>query len=224
MRPSYLVAISLLSASSAAHGQASRPAYDNGRLSLAVYLGSFSGGPSRDLAASMKAAGYTDPFGGCSFLICVPESPSPSAYSHANPLLLSIRYRVLSQSGLELLFGQSASGMVSGNRRGEHLNIEYGGTVVAPVATVGGRRLYGGLGPALLRGHWTYQNSADGSESRESTITLGWIGTGTVVLPIGRVFQAHGTGQYRGFGDARVRHGPAGGSHWYVAGGVGISL
>lgn len=207
----------------AAHGQSSVSASGRGRWTVALYLGSTSGGPSADLEAAMVSGGYTDPFGGCDIFGCFPESPSPSAYSHANPLLLSLRYRVRGLYGVELLVGQSAAGTVSGRRQSEFLDIEYGGALVAPVASIGTRRLQLGLGPALLWGHWNYR-TMNGSTSRESSTSLGWIGEATVAWPLGPMFQIQGTGQYRGFGDARVRGASASGAHWYVAAGVGMTI
>ena len=223
MRVAVLLLAWTLIARSAVHAQ-SLIAPGRGQWTIAVYLGSSSGGPSRDLEAAMVSGGYTDPFGGCDIFICVPESPSPSAYSHANPLLLSIRYRMRGPYGAELLVGQSASGTVSGRRESEILNVEYGGTLIAPVASVGSRKFQLGIGPALLRGSWTYHNTSDGSRSRESSSTLGWLGMSTLALPIGPVFQVQATAQYRGFGDARVRGARINGAHWYVAAGVGIAM
>ena len=206
------------------------------RVTVAVYLGGSSGGPARDVEAAMVAGGYTVPFGGCDFLLCVPETPSPSSYSHANPLALSVSYRLHARYAVELLIGQGASGTVSGRREDEQLLIEYGGTFVAPLVSLQLGRAHVGLGPALLRGAWTYSNSSDGREARERTNALGWIGSAAVEIPIRSRLALRATGQYRGFGTTTVRGRRCGGvgtalpsarvrgTHSYFAGGVAVRL
>jgi hypothetical protein len=223
MRLFVLIPLWFVLAARAVYAQSSVAASGRGRWTVAVYLGSSSGGPSSDLEATMVSGGYTDPFGGCDIFGCIPESPSPSSYSHANPLLLSLRYRVDGPYGAELLIGQSAAGTVSGRRQSEFLDIEYGGTLVAPVASIGARRVQVGLGPAFLRAHYHYR-TMNGSTTGESSTSLGWLGTATVAWPIGPVFQLQGTGQYRAFGDARVRGAQVSGAHWYFAGGLGVTM
>ena len=213
----------LAGVSSPADGQ------DRRLWSVAVYLGSSSSGAAGGLEAAMIANGYTEPFGGCSpFLGCVPESPSPSSYSHANPWLITARYDAREHMGVEMVLGQSAAGTTSGNRQGQALNVEYGGVVAAPLASLGTRRIRAGIGPAMLRSHWTYRNTSDGSSSQVATTSLGWLGSVTASLPVGSRLELRLTGQHRGFGSTTVR--PAAPfpratvrpTHTYVAGGVGL--
>lgn len=203
------------------------------RWAVSVYLGASAGGPARDLEVAMSGGGYTEPFGGCTpFFGCVPESPSPASYSHHNPWLLSIRYRARGAYGAELLLGQTSTGTTSGRRQGQTLDIEYGGTVVAPLASIGTPHLRAGIGPALLQSRWNYRDSGDGSQDRVTRNTLGWIGNAALGLPIGASFEAGVTGQYRGFGATTVGPSPSGAptlgaasvrtAHWYAAGGVGV--
>ena len=231
MRPTHLLVAGLLACPQLVAAQQAPVAADRRPWVIVVYLGSSSGGPARDLEAAMSAGGYTQPFGGCDFLLCVPETPSPSAYSHANPLVLSISRRLRAPYAAELLIGQAASGTVSGRREDRQLHIEYGGTFVAPLVAIRRGSSSFGAGPALLRGGWTYHDTSDGRESRETTNTLGWIGHATVGVPIGSVLRLQATGQYRGFGTTTVRGGRGGfpaarvnGSHWYAAGGLGVTL
>jgi hypothetical protein len=230
-----LLALCALRLPTAASGQANPASRDLDRWAVAVYLGSASGGPAPDLEAAMTASGYTDPFGGCTpFFGCVPESPSPSSYSHANPWLLSIRYRARGAYGTELLLGQSSSGRTSGNRQSERLSIEYGGTILAPLAAAGTRHLRLGMGPALLRGNWNYRDSGDGSQEQLTTHTFGWIGNAALGVPLWSRFELGVTGQYRSFGRTTVGPSPSTSpslaaatvrtTHWYAAGGIGLTF
>lgn len=235
MRPFRHLALFLIGIPSLLAGQAPGTIQSGQRWAMSLSLGSSAGGPTRGLEAAMVSGGYTEPFGGCSpFVGCIPETPSPTSYSHANPWLLGVRYRVRGNYAAELLIGQPSSGSTSGNRAGEHLDIDYGGTLIAPVGSLGLEHVRIGLGPALLRGDWDYRNAMTGASERVKTHTLGWVGSATLRLPVGPILDVQVTGQYRGFGTTEVRphRGSSSGfpaarvnaSHSYVAGGLGIAF
>ncbi|MFN2565112.1 MAG: hypothetical protein ABR499_08910 [Gemmatimonadaceae bacterium] len=231
----YVLAFCVSCLPSVATGQAAAIPRDLRRWGVALYLGSSVGGPASDLESAMTAGGYTEPFGGCDpFFGCVPQSPSPSSYSHANPWLLSIRYRARGPFGVELLLGQASAGTTSGRRSGETLDIEYGGSVAAPLASVGTPYLRVGVGPALLRSRWDYRDSNDGSKDRVTTRAFGWIGNAAFAVPLWSSFEVSVIGQYRGFGATRVGPSPSGAptlaaatvrsAHFYAAGGLGMTF
>jgi hypothetical protein len=204
------------------------------RFAIAVYVGNATSGTARDLESAMRSAGYTQNFGGCGFLICVPTRPSPESYSHANPYLFSLRYAIGRYYGVEALFGGAAQGTTSGRSSSEILNVFYGGTVFAPMLSAGVPRFRVGVGPALLRANWDYHSAdppSDGATQRVRTTSLGWIAGATARLPFGKTFFVEGTAQHRGFSSPTVRpsrpgrpSGPASVSHSYVALGVGVAI
>jgi hypothetical protein len=114
------------------------------------------------------------------------------------------------------------------------LDIDYGGTIFAPLALAGTRHVRVGIGPGLLRSHWTYRSLSRGTLDRTTTRTFGWIGNAALAVPLGFGFEIGVTGQYRGFGATTVGPSPSGSAplaaapvrsaHSYVAAGLGLTF
>src|SRR5687767_12978207 len=63
------------------------------KFTISAIVGNTKSATARDLEDAMRSAGYTEDFGGCDpFLGCIPPTPSPDSYSHANPSLLAMQY------------------------------------------------------------------------------------------------------------------------------------
>jgi hypothetical protein len=182
----------------------------------------------------MAANGWDQPSGGCGMLGCLPESPSHTSSSYANPLLLGLRYHLGSFYTAELMVGQALSGTTTG-RRGDHLNIEHNSTMISPLISAGPRYARASVGPALLWTNWTYWEAADrGRDEQMTTLVPGWVGGVAAEIPIGSRFLVELQGQYRGFGstDLKSHRGAQNtfpavtvrSSHRYLAAGVGVRI
>ena len=209
------------------------------KFTISAMLGNTKSATASDLEDAMRSAGYTQDFGGCfpsfGFSIgCVPPTPSPESYSHANPSLLAMRYALTDHFGVELLFGGAAQGTTSGRSMGEILNVFYSGTVVAPTLSAGTYRLRAIAGPALLRANWDYHSAdapSNGAVQRVRTTALGFVAGASARFPIVKRLYAEGTAQQRVFRAPTVRPSQAGRpagrarvAHSYLGLGVGVGL
>lgn len=204
------------------------------RWVLSVFLGMTKGGPSSDANAAMRAGGYTTPFGGCSFFGCVPAWPSPESYTHANPMLISVRgpWRP-PRLGLEFFVDQGAKWSTEGRRADRVVRMDYGGTFGAATATLTAPRVRLGVGPMFLRGWWYYLDTSNGDHDEQTFTRLGLLGSAGASLPIGPRIVLEGNAQYRALPATRIRGSSiapdlssfdAQFSHAYLAVGVGLRL
>ena len=230
-RSRIVLAITLIAASTA-HGQADTSRASR-RLSITALVGSASSSTMPAVEQAMSSAGYREDFGGCDFFLCVPTRPGPESYTHANPSLFVFRYELAAGRAVELLWGGAASGTTSGRSSSEILDIAHGGTLLAPMVSLGsGLRVAGG--PALLFSHWDYRSPdspSNGAPERVRTTSFGFVGGASLRWPARSRFFAEAAAQYRAFNPVMVRSSqsarPAGRfsvSHSYVGAGVGLSL
>lgn len=216
MHPRYLLALLLAAAPSPLVAQDPAAPYPPGRLTVAVHVGFTGEAASPGIEAAMIENGYGAPggYGRCERTLYCPlaDPQAPAIFQ------LSVRYRVRSPFAAELLVGQSAGGLVEGDR-GDRLAAEYDGLFIAPLASFGTTRprtkasmiFHAGVGPALLRSQWKYTLSSSFSPTpptdrdRATTTSMGAICNGTVAMHFNRVLHFDITGQYRWFSGADVR-------------------
>lgn len=182
----------------------------------------------------MRAGGYTTPFGGCSTSGCVPESPSPASYTHANPMLVSMRGPLRAPHlGLELFVDQGAKWSTEGRRVDRVVHMDNGGTFGAATITLTSSRFRVGAGPMFLRGWWHYLDTSNGDHDEQTFSRVGLLGAAGASLPIGPRIVLEGIAQYRALPAARVRSSSiapnmssfdAKFSHSYLAAGIGLRL
>ena len=217
-----------------AQQDSARAAPLNARWVLSVFLGATSGGPSPDADAAMRAGGYTTSFGGCSIFGCVPESPSPASYTHANPILISVRGPLRpARLGLEFFVDQGSKWSTEGRRADRVVRMDYGGTFGAATVTLNAPRVRVGVGPMFLRGWWHYLDTSNGDHDEQKFTRVGLLGSAGVSVPMGPRVILEGIAQYRAFPATRVRSSSiapdmssfdAKFSHAYLAAGVGLRL
>ena len=216
-----------------AQQDSARAAPLNARWVLSVFLGGTNGGPSPDADAAMRAGGYTTAFGGCSIFGCVPESPSPASYTHANPILISVRGPLRpARLGAEFFVDQGSKWSTEGRRADRVVRMDYGGTFGAATVTLNAPRVRVGVGPMFLRGWWHYLDTSNGDHDEQKFTRVGLLGSAGVSLPVGPRVVLEGIVQYRAF-PARIRSSSIASnmssfdakfSHAYLAAGVGLRL
>ena len=182
----------------------------------------------------MRAGGYTTPFGGCDIFGCAPTSPSPASYTHANPILISLRGPLrIPRVGLEFFVDQGARWSTEGRRTDRVIRMDYGGTFGAATVTLTSSRLRLGAGPMFLRGWWHYLDTRTGDSDQQRFTRIGRLGSAGASIPIGPRAVLEGIAQYRALPATRVRSSSiapnmtsfeARFSHIYLAAGIGLRL
>ena len=204
-----------------------------GHGAISVALGRLGGGAAAGLEGAMRAAGYTTPFGGCGFLGCFPESPSPQSDAQGIPWLLTAAYRPPGRRvGVQVLLGGSTGGITQGRSPQGGVTVEHGGTFFAPQAWVGSRLVRVAAGPAFEWHQW--QTNGNAGPVTQGTRSLGVVGGVSAIVPLGRTLGVEFTAQARAFRDAKLEWtgapGPGGAlpataasvSHWYVGAGPAV--
>ena len=215
-------------------GPAAAPARRAPRFLVSGVLGGFGGGPEGSLEAAMRDAGYTTPFGGCGFFGCFGPDPSPNSYSHHNPWLLTLAYRLPGRpGGVQLLLGGATAGATMGRSGDGTTTVDHSGNFLAAQLWAGSRVVRASAGPAVAGHEWeTYDGSA---AARQTTTSLGVVGGLAVTVPVWRALGLEVTAQGRAFraadyeGKAASGTGGAGAprvqasvSHWYVGAGPAL--
>jgi hypothetical protein len=243
-RPAIALALLLLAQPLAA--QASGRSWGNARLHLSVYIGTNSDGPSADLEKAFVREGY-DETAGCAFVGCTSRTYPYSVTGWAQtglPFDVELRYRVVGPAEIGLIAGRTPIGETVGYHYPLELDMEYGVTLVAPMAGVSIRlplptapRVNIAGGPAWYGAFWTpVRDKAALPTGRDNTVGL--LGRAGFEVPVDRSILVGFNFQYRRVGTVTVgpvilptavnRHDlppmPADYDHWCASIGFSIGL
>ncbi len=168
------------------------------RFSISGYSGAPIGGPSGDLEAEMRTAGF-DKTTQCWFF-CEGAIRHPKSYAPGTSGMLALKYRLRRRLAVQLLYASTSTGETigaAGGTFGGLLILRHGVNTLAAVATLQEGPLLLGLGPAL------YMLSASDTHGETGEATkLGLVFDAGLQFPHNSRFFVDLRAQYRWVGSA----------------------
>lgn len=217
---------------------------DNARWHLSLYAGTTSSGPAADLRQAFTREDYNET-ASCGYLSCVDKTYPYSVTGWGQtglPFTAEVRYRIVGPAEIGLMLGRTPIGETVGYHYPTEIDMEYGVTVLAPMAGLSvslplptSPRVSVGGGPAWYDAFWTPVRDKETLPSGHQKV-VGLIGRAGFEVPVDKGVLVGFDFQYRSVGTITVgplalpsavnRHDlpamPANYDHWYAS--VGFSL